>query len=73
VRSTLEGLSPLRDLMSFVEIVVGPSTHIQLRRLSVIHTCWVFCDFSVYVLRWFLLAFHLPLLIDMSSLLINKY
>jgi hypothetical protein len=35
VRSTLEGLSPLRDLMSFVEIVVGPSTHIQLRRLSV--------------------------------------
>ena len=73
VRCALERLSPLRDLMSFVEIVVGPSTLKQFKRLSFIHTCWVFCDFSVYVLRWFLLAFHLPLLIDMSSLLINKY
>ena len=26
VRSALEGLSPLGDLMSFVEIVIGPST-----------------------------------------------
>ena len=30
VRSALEGLSPLGDLMSFVEIVIGPSTQSKL-------------------------------------------
>ena len=43
VRSTLEGLSPLGDLVSLVEVVISPSIGNGYSRL--VSTCSVFCGF----------------------------
>ena len=41
VRSTLEGLSPLGDLICLVEVVIGPSIVLGMKRGK--STCSIFC------------------------------
>lgn len=43
VRCTLEGLSPLGDLVSFVEVIISPSKLVSQRREI---TCSIFCGSS---------------------------
>jgi hypothetical protein len=42
VRSTLEGLSPLGDLIGLVEVVIGPSIERGYKRDC--STCSIFCE-----------------------------